>query len=470
MRLTGRQAEDRRMIREQLHPDDSFDLVARDIIIGGRPASFYFVDGFMKDGVFEKVLQFLLGLTADQLQDIIDMDAFAQRFMPYVEADTEQDVDKMVTGILSGQTLILIDGMSDGLLVDARTYPMRGVGPPEKEKVLRGSRDGFVETLVMNTAMIRRRIRDTALRVQSMQVGRMSKVDVALVYIEGLANPAEVEKIRSRLSSIRVDSVSMTQEAICEAAVDYHWINPFPKVKFSERPDYTAACVMEGRIAVVMDNSPSVMILPASFADFMKEADDYYFPPLTSSYLKIARILISMLTVFLTPFFLYLLNNESLIPPAFEFIKIANPVVMPVFVQFLLLELVIDTLRLASTNTPSMMSNAMGIIGGLLLSEFAIQSGWFASEIILYMAFVAISSYAQPSFEMGYAFKFFRVFLLILTQIFGLWGFFGGVIVMIVSLICTKTITGKGYFYPIIPFNLRDFRKLFIRKKLKNEK
>ncbi len=470
MQLTGRQAEDREIIRGQLHPDESFDLVARDIVIGERPASFYFVDGFMKDGVFEKVLQFLIGLTADQLQTTPDMDQFAQRFMPYVEADVEPDVDKMITGVLSGQTLILIDGMPDGLLVDARTYPMRGVEPPEKEKVLRGSRDGFVETLVMNTAMIRRRIRDCALRVQHMQVGGMSRVDVALVYIDGLAHPQEVEKVRKKLQSIRVDSVSMTQEAICEAAVDYHWINPFPKVKFSERPDYTAACVMEGRIAVVIDNSPSVMILPVCFADFMKEADDYYFPPLTSSYLKIARILISLMTVFLPPIFLYLLNHEELIPPSFEFIKIVEPVVMPVLAQFLLLELVIDTLRLASTNTPNMMSNAMGIIGGLLLSDFAIQSGWFAAEIILYMAFVAISSYAQPSFEMGYAFKFFRVLMLILTQLFGLWGLLGGAILMLISLICTETFTGKGYFYPIIPFNATDFRKMFIRRKLKNSK
>ena len=279
-----------------------------------------------------------------------------------------------------------------------------------------------------------------------------------------------MEKVRKKLQSIRVDSVSMTQEAICEAAVDYHWINPFPKVKFSERPDYTAACVMEGRIAVVIDNSPSVMILPVCFADFMKEADDYYFPPLTSSYLKIARILISLMTVFLPPIFLYLLNHEELIPPSFEFIKIVEPVVMPVLAQFLLLELVIDTLRLASTNTPNMMSNAMGIIGGLLLSDFAIQSGWFAAEIILYMAFVAISSYAQPSFEMGYAFKFFRVLMLILTQLFGLWGLLGGAILMLISLICTETFTGKGYFYPIIPFNATDFRKMFIRRKLKNSK
>ena len=236
MQLTGRQAEDREIIRGQLHPDESFDLVARDIVIGERPASFYFVDGFMKDGVFEKVLQFLIGLTADQLQTTPDMDQFAQRFMPYVEADVEPDVDKMITGVLSGQTLILIDGMPDGLLVDARTYPMRGVEPPEKEKVLRGSRDGFVETLVMNTAMIRRRIRDCALRVQHMQVGGMSRVDVALVYIDGLAHPQEVEKVRKKLQSIRVDSVSMTQEAICEAAVDYHWINPFPRSSSANGP------------------------------------------------------------------------------------------------------------------------------------------------------------------------------------------------------------------------------------------
>lgn len=469
MILTGNQAEDREIIRGKLMPDVSFDLVARDIIIGEKTASIYFVDGFMKDSVFEKVLQYLLDLTPEKLRGIHDMYNFSERYMPYVEADVQMDVDTMITGVLSGQTLLTIDGFMQGLMIDARTYPMRGIEQPEKDKVLRGARDGFVETMVMNTAMIRRRIRDASLRVETMQVGKVSKVDLAIVYMDGVADQKMVENIKKKLKNIKISSISMTQEAITEAVIPYNWLNPFPKVKFSERPDYTSACIMNGRVVIVMDNSPSVIILPTGFVDFMREADDYYFPPLTGSYLKTTRLFITIMTVYLTPVFLFLLNNPSLIPESLSFINIVNPVVMPILAQFLLLEIVIDSLRLASTNTPSMMSNAMGIIGGLLLSEFAIQSEWFAPEIILYMAFVSIASYAQPSFEMGYALKFFRIFFLILTQIFGLWGLGAGTIIMLLTLIFTKTLTGNGYFYPVIPFNWKDFKLIFIRKKLKNQ-
>lgn len=468
MILTGNHAEDSTAVRKILCPDASFDLVARNIVIGEKSASFYFVDGFIKDSIFEKVLQYLLSLKQEDMARVSDMYGFAERYMPYVEANVELDASKAVTGILSGQTLLLIDGMIGGLLIDARTYPMRSIDQPEKDRVLRGARDGFVETMVMNTALIRRRIRDEALRVEHLQVGSSSKIDLAVVYMEDIADKRTVEMIKRKLSSIKIKGISMTQEAISEAIIDYSWFNPLPKIKFSERPDYTSACVLEGRIAVVMDNTPSVMILPTGITDFLKEADDYYFPPITGSYIKTVRILLSFMTVFLTPLFLYFINNPGVLPDSLSFITIANPVKMPPFFQFLIMELLIDTLRLATTNTPSMMSTALGIIGGLLLSEFSIQSGWFATEIILYMAFVSITSYAQPSFEMGYAQKFFRIICLVLTQLFGLWGLLAGGIFMIITMCLTKTVTGKGYFYPIIPFNGKDLRRMFFRRKLKN--
>ncbi len=472
MKFTGNYREDRAAVRKILQPDISFDLVTRDVIIGERQASLYFVDGFIKDGVFEKVFQYLLDLTPEKVNLAKDMDGFASRYMPYVEAATEPDVDNAVTAVLSGQTMLLLEGFQEALIIDARTYPSRGVTEPDKDRVLRGSREGYTETMVTNTSMLRRRIRDPKLRIEHQMVGSGTKLDVAVCYLEGQADEKLVRSIQRKLSEIKVHGLSMTQEGIAEALIPYKWINPLPKIKYTERPDYTAACVMEGRVAIIMDNSPTAILLPANFSDFFKEADDYYFPPVTASYLKIIRLLISALTVFMTPLFFYFIRHPNLLPDCLSFIALAEPekTTMAPLAQFLLLELIIDVLRLASTNTPSMMSNALGIIGGLLLSEFSIQGGWFAPEIILYMAFVSIASYAQPSFEMGYAFKFFRIIVLLLTAWVGLWGYFGGIVFFFLTVLCTKTVTGKGYFYPVIPFNARDFRKLFIRRKLKNQK
>lgn len=454
-------------IDNRLCPDKSFDIVKRDMIVGGKSAAIYFVDGFIKDEVFEKIMEFLFRITPEQLQGVESMKEFSHRFMPYVEVDDTEDIEAACTGVLSGSTLLILDGISDFLIVDTRTYPSRSVSEPEKDRTMRGAKDGFVETLIFNTAMIRRRVRDYSLRMEYFQVGDRSKVDIAICFLEGKSDQKTVDVLRKRLKSINLKGISMTQQALSEVLVPTSFFNPFPKIKFTERPDYASACLLEGRVLLVMDNSPTVMILPTSFADFTKEANDYYFPPLTATYIRITRQFISFITVVLTPVFLLLINNPSYIPEWLAFIKLEEPPVIPIFVQFLVLEFIIDGLRIASLNTPDNLSSSLSIIGGLLLSEFAINAGWFEAECILYMAFVAIAGFSQPSFEMGYAQKFIRIALLILTELLGIWGLAGGLLLSLIIMAFSKTLNGRNYLYPIIPFNWDSFKKLFVRTRIK---
>lgn len=451
----------------RLKTNESFDLIKREIIIGGRSAALYFVDGFIKDEVFEKILEFLFRIKPDQLQGCDTAKEFGARFMPYVEVEDTADADAACTAILSGVSVVIIDGVSDFLMVDTRTYPVRSVSEPEKDRTMRGAKDGFVETLIFNTAMIRRRVRDYALRMEYFQVGGRSKVDVAICFLDGKSDQKTVEILRKKLKGISLKGISMTQQALAEVLVPTAFFNPFPKIKYTERPDYASACLLEGRVLLIMDNSPTVMILPTSFADFTKEANDYYFPPLTASYIRITRQLISIITVILTPLFLLLINNPAYIPNWLSFIKLDQTPVIPIFLQLLILEFIIDGLRIASLNTPDNLSSSMSIIGGLILSEFAINAGWFEAECILYMAFVAIAGFSQPSFEMGYAQKFIRIALLIFTQILSIWGFIGGLALTIITLLLTKTLNGRNYLYPIIPFNWHGFKGLFVRSKIK---
>jgi stage V sporulation protein AF len=384
-----------------------------------------------------------------------------------VEIEVPKDFDTASTGVLSGATLLVLDGIKDLLLIDTRTYPARSISEPEKDRTMRGAKDGFVETLIFNTALIRRRVRDFSLRMEYHQVGKSSKVDVAICYLEGNCDPKTLSDLRKRLREIDIKGISMTQQALSELLIKASFFNPFPRFKFTERPDYASACLTEGRILLIMDNSPSVMILPTTFADFTKEANDYYFPPFTATFIRITRQIVSISTVLITPLFLLLINHPAFIPPWLSFIKLDEIPAIPVFVQLLLLEFIIDGLRLASLNTPDNLSSSLSIIGGLLLSEFAIGAGWFSAECILYMSFVAISGFSQPSFEMGYAQKYIRIILLILTQIFGLWGFVACAVLPVVVMIFTKTLGGNGYFSPIIPFDLNGFIKLFVRTRIK---
>lgn len=464
--MTGNYSHDAAALSAILAVDESFDIVRRDLLIAKRKASLFFLDGFIKDEVFEKILEFLYKIEPSEIKHVENMQEFALIKMPYVEVDWRKEYAEIVTAVLSGQAAIIIDGISDALLVDTRTYPVRSIDEPDKDRSLRGSRDGFVETLIFNTAMIRRRIRDPRLRMEYYQVGKSSKVDVAIGYMDGKVDKKIVKKLRERLKEIDISGISMTSQALSELLIPSVFFNPFPKVRFTERPDFASACLLEGKVVLVMDNSPSVMVFPNSIADFMKETDDYYFPAMTGTYVRIIRSFVSLLTVFLTPVMLILLNNPDLLPQGLSFINTKEEYLIPIFFQFLLLELMIDGLRLASLNTPNTLSSSLGIIGGLILGEFAVEAGWFVPETIMYMAFVAIASFAQPSFEMGYAMKFVRIFLLILSQLFAFWGFSVGVLAILLLAGFSKTLSGRPYLSPIIPFKPKEFARMFVRTRI----
>ena len=451
----------------ELKPDKSFDIIKRELEIGGRRAALYFIDGFIKDEVYEKIFEFLYKQTPEDIDKITDMTQFARLKMPYVEVDSTEDKEAAVTAVLSGPSVLVIDGISGALMIDTRTYPMRGVDEPQKDKSLRGARDGFVETLVMNTAMIRRRIRDSRLRMEYMQIGKGTKLDIAISYLDGVADERVLNILRRKLQNMELDGASMTQQAIAEKLQKNAFFNPFPKFKTTERPDYASACIFDGRIVLVMDNSPSVMIMPISLSDFFRETDDYYFQPIVASYTRIIRMAVSIANVIITPLYLLLVNNPGLVPRWLDVIMPNDTGQIPLFLQFLILEFMVDGLRLASLNTPDSLSNSLGIVGGLLLSQFAIDAGWFITEAILFMAFITIASFSLPSFEMGYAMKFERLLLLLTTQLFGVWGFAGGIIFIFICMLLIKTLSGRNYLYPIIPFNLKGFLDLFIRYPMK---
>lgn len=451
-----------------LQPEKSFDLVCRNTEIAGRRCALLFVDGMIKDEVMEKMLEYFLKLAPSVWEDVPDMQSFTRRIIPYVEVADEDRLEAACTAILSGNLGLFIEGFSACALVDVRTYPVRGVEEPEKDKVLRGSRNGFVETVVFNTALIRRRIRDPKLVMSIQSAGESSHTDIVVCYMEDRADLELVGRIKERISHIQVQGLTMSQESLAEALLSTKWHNPFPKTRYTERPDTASAALLEGRIVVLVDNSPSAMILPSGIFDFFREADDYYFPPITGTYLRITRIVIFLLTLFLTPLWLLLVEHPQWIPPWLAFIGVSEPNGVPILAQLLVLEFAVDGLRMASTNTPSIMSNSLSIIGALLLGDFAVQSGWFVPETILYAAFTAIANYAQPSLELGFAFKFARLGLLILTGCFGLWGFLGGTVLFLIILCSTRTLSGKSYLYPLIPFNARDFKRVFVRRKLEN--
>ncbi|MGN0334899.1 MAG: spore germination protein [Lachnospiraceae bacterium] len=456
MNFTDHYQQNKGTLTSQLRISDSFDLICKDTTIGGRDACFFFVDGFTKDEVMQKLLSGFLTLKPEDMP--ASAEEFSTRQIPYIEVDVNMNVEQTITGVLSGMTAILIDGYSEAICMDVRTYPARNVDQPEKDKVMRGSKDGFVETIVFNTALIRRRIRDPRLTMEMLNVGSVSHTDVVLCYMDHLVDRELLNNVRLKIQNIKARSLTMNQESLAECLCEKNWWNPFPKFKYSERPDTSVACLLEGDLIILVDNSPSAMILPSSLFDIMEEADDYYFSPVIGTYLRLCRLIIGIISYLITPVFFLLVQNPDWIPDWLSFIMLEETSYVPLLLQFLILELSIDGLRLAAVNTPSMLTTPLSIVAGLALGEYAVNSGWFNAESMLYMAFVAVANYTQPSYELGYALKFFRIITLVLISLFNLPGLIAGILLLFWALVSNKTLTRKNaYLYPLIPW---DFQKL----------
>lgn len=449
------------IISDSLRSKQSFDLVKRDLIIADRKAALFFIDGLLKDDITEKILEFFYkNVKSENFKSAL---YFAQSSVPYVEVEVTSDLKKICTDVLSGISALIIEGFTEVILLDTRTYPQRSTSEPDNDKVLRGSRDGFVETLINNTALIRRRIRDTNLTVKAYSVGTQSHTDIAVIYMENKVDKKLLANLDKRLKAIDVPSLTMNQQSLVEALYKNLWYNPFPKVKHTERPDTTASAILDGNIVILVDNAPSALLLPTSIFDVLEEADDYYFPPVTGTYLKLARYFITIVTVLITPLWLLALQNPDYCPEFFRFVLLDEPQNIPVFWQLILMEVGIDGLRLAALNTPNSLTTPLSIIGAIALSEFAVESGWVSMEAILYMALVTVANFTQPNFELGYSFKFCRVLLLVLTYIFNVWGFIIAFIINLVLLCTNRTLSSKSYLYPLVPFNGKEFLRKILR-------
>ncbi len=464
--ITGSFENRVKTVRDTLRIDKSFDILERQIFVGGCKAHLFFVDAFTKDDVMEKMFEFMMRITPQQLEGIADSRAFASIVLPYVEIDRETKLETVVTAILSGTSAMIVDGYDEVFMIDARTYPVRSIDEPQDDRVLRGSHDGFVETMVFNAALIRRRIRDPRLTMEPFKVGAKSKTDVVLCYMDGICNQKHLEVMRKKLQNITIPSLSMGQESLLECLCRRQRYNPFPKVRYTERPDTAAAGVLEGKILVLVDNSPSVMVLPTGIFDFMQDTNDYYFPPLIGSYLRFLRTAVLILSLFLTPFWYLLLQNEWAVPEWLSFLEVSEPNGVPIIVQLLSIELIIDVVKLASLNTPNTLSNAFSVVGALIFGEFAVRAELFVPEVLLYMAFVAVSAFTQASYEMGYAFKLMRMLFITLTWAFNVWGFIAGIGILLLLIATTQTPLGYTYLYPLIPFNGKALARLFVRRSI----
>ncbi len=458
---------------QALGADSAFDFKIRKLKIGGRKALLVYVIGFTNAYLMRSILSSAMKITKDTIDGAKTVSDLMEKDIPFAEAEIAANAEKAAEEVLRGSSALLIEGFEDILLFDARLFLLRGPEEPENDRTLRGPHIGLNESMISNLVQIRRFLRTGELESCRFFVGSKAKTEVAVLSVRGRADPKLMEYIQKRLENAKAPALSMTQESLAAILFPQKGLsvlNPFPRVRYTERPDVIAATLMEGKIAILCDNSPSAILLPESVFDFFEEADDYYFPPITASYLRIVRAFIFLASVFTIPIWLLLVSMENSLPDTFSFILTESEYSVPLFLQFLIIEIAMDGLKMASLNTPGTLSGSFSVIGGLLLGEYAVKSGWFVPQTILYSAFSAIANFVPTNYELGYSFKFIRMSLILLVEFFGLWGLLGGTALWVLILASTKSIGGKRYLYPFLPFHGKGILKILFRTRKGRER
>ncbi|WP_181349993.1 spore germination protein [Thalassobacillus sp. CUG 92003] len=437
----------------------SFDLGYRKFPVLKTNVSMYYVTGLCETPVIVELMKELLELNhLDKDEDIFEQ---IHDHLVHQQVEIVETIDDALVEMLSGLVVFFIDGERKALVVDVRTYPGRPPQEPDTEKVVRGSRDGYTENIIENTALTRRRVRDGRLRNEIMRVGERSKTDICLSYIDGVADPGLVKLLKKELENIKIDGLSMADKTVEEFLV-HQGRTPFPLVRYTERPDVASAHLLEGHVLVMVDTSPSMIIMPTTYFHHIQHAEEFRQSPITGSFIRWMRFLGILASVFLLPLWLVLVLDPSLLPEQLAFIGPSEESSLPVFVQILIADIGIEFLRIAAIHTPTPLSTAMGLIAAVLIGQIAIDVGLFIPEVILYVAIAAIGTFATPSYELSVANKLCRLLLVLATAMFQVKGLVIGGMLYILLLVATKTLN-TPYLWPFIPFNAKALFQVLIR-------
>lgn len=452
--------EAERYMKERIGLGESFDLGVRKVNILKKDVHFYYVNGLCDTSFIIQILKELVNLD-DKEKKVQDVYKIVENRLLHQSVSPLKTLDELVDQVLSGLIVIVIEGETEALAVDVRNYPGRQPDEPATEKVVRGSRDGFVENIIMNTALTRRRIRDERLRFEILKVGERSKTDIAIAYVKDVANKDLIDIIREELNAIDVDGLTMADKAIEEYLVKQGY-NPYPLVRYTERADVAATHLLEGHVLIYVDTSPSVIITPTTYFHHLQHAEEYRQSPAVGTFIRWCRFLGVFASLFLLPLWLLFVLEPSLLPEKLEFIGPNEESNIPLVLQILLSELGIMFLRLAAIHTPTPLATAMGLIAAVLIGQIAIDVGLFVPEVILYVAVSAMGSFATPSYELGIANTIVKILLLVFVMIFKIPGFLIGLTIYILWLVNLRSLNSP-YLWPFIPFSPRAFLEIMIR-------
>ncbi|ABO67581.1 MULTISPECIES: spore germination protein [Geobacillus] len=450
-----------KFLQNRIGVGTSFDLGVRKIHVLNREVHIYYCNGLCDTQYIIELLKQIVRVNDDERQAAQARQIIENRLV-HQQVSPVTSLDEAVDQLLSGLIIIFIEGESTGFAVDVRSYPGRQPQEPDTEKVVRGARDGYVENIIVNTALTRRRIRDERLRFEILQVGERSKTDICIAYIQDVADPGLVELVKNELKQINIDGLTMGDKTVEEFLVKQGY-NPYPLVRYTERPDVAATHLLEGHVLIMVDTSPSVIITPTTFFHHVQHAEEYRQSPGVGTFVRWVRFLGILSSLFLLPLWMLFVLEPSLLPDSWAFIGPNKQTNIPVVIQILIADFGIEFLRMAAIHTPTPLSTAMGLIAAVLIGQIAIDVGLFVPEVILYVAVAAIGSFATPSYELSIANKICRLALVILVALFKVPGLVIGTTVYFLWLASIRSLN-TPYLWPFIPFDPAAFMQIIVRR------
>ena len=367
------------------------------------------------------------------------------------------DVKEAFVNISSGMSLIIY--LDEMYIVETRNYPSRSISEPDTERTIRGSKDGFTENIIVNIGLIRRRIKSEWFYSKIYKIGNDSKCDVVVCALTNKVNKRTLRSVEEKLKETSIDDLTMSDRKLEEKLFNQGF-NPFPLVRYSERPDIIAAQLLKGHIAIVVDTSSSVIIVPTTIFEHTKHVEEYRQVSSVGTFIRIIRYFAILISIFLVPLWMLTLTNENFISHIFVKIESVNNI--PVLLQIILVELTIEILRIATIHTPNQLTSAMGLIATLILGQMAVEVGWFASEVLLFCSISSIGGFATPSYELSLANKIVKLILIVLVGLFGGAGFIIGVYLLIMFL-GSISLFEVPYLYPLFPFDYDEYKKVIFR-------
>lgn len=436
------------------------DIIFRKFNFGKWSAALVYIDGMADKALLDDFTMEPLMGSGDSIKDVKE---FKDNILAMTDLTEIKKLSDGINAALGGDTLMLVSGLNVAYTLASRSWPARGTGEPSGETVVRGSRDGFVETIRFNTALVRRRIRDTRLKVEAVRIGVRSKTDVAILYIDDIVNKEVYKEVMSRIKDINIDAI--LDSAYVEQLIEDDKWSLFPQIQSTERPDVVSAALYEGKIAIMVDNSPFVLIVPATLPTFFQTPDDYYTKWMVASILRLLRFISSIFSILLPSLYIAITSfHTSIVPTRLAYAMAASRegVPFPAYVEVIIMEISLALLIEAIIRLPKPIGSTIGLVGGLIIGQAAVSAGIVSLLMLIIIALTTITTYMTPNYEMTLCIRVLRISLIIAATIAGLFGIVIGMLLILMHLIRLKSF-GISYLAPIVNSNSWDYKDLFTR-------